>query len=339
MDLALIVELAAEAPARLETAHTLAELEELESVLIGRKSEVAAARRDLGTLDPDQRRSAGQALNEALGAMKSAVEARRSVLEAVAEDLLLERDRVDITLPKARVARGTHHLLTQTTEEACDIFRSIGYQVAEGPEIELAWYNFDALNTPPTHPARFESDTMYVEPFDGEDRSGPDELLLRTHTSPMQIRYMEKHDPPAYIVVPGRVFRADTWDATHSPVFHQIEGLAVDSDITFSDLKGTLAHFVTEFFGPNAKSRFIPHFFPFTEPSAELLVWFNGAWLEMLGCGLVDPNVFEAVGYDPNEVTGFAFGMGVERLAMVKHGITDVRHFYENDLRVLGQFR
>ena len=180
---------------------------------------------------------------------------------------------------------------------------------------------------------------MYVESFDGEDRSGPDELLLRTHTSPMQIRYMEKHDPPAYIVVPGRVFRADTWDATHSPVFHQIEGLAVDSDITFSDLKGTLAHFVTEFFGPNAKSRFIPHFFPFTEPSAELLVWFNGAWLEMLGCGLVDPNVFEAVGYDPNEVTGFAFGMGVERLAMVKHGITDVRHFYENDLRVLGQFR
>ena len=190
--------------------------------------------------------------------MKSAVEARRSVLEAVAEDLLLERDRVDITLPKARVARGTHHLLTQTTEEACDIFRSIGYQVAEGPEIELAWYNFDALNTPPTHPARFDRTPCTSSPSTARTDPAPDELLLRTHTSPMQIRYMEKHDPPAYIVVPGRVFRADTWDATHSPVFHQIEGLAVDSDITFSDLKGTLAHFVTEFFGPNAKSRFIP---------------------------------------------------------------------------------
>ena len=182
--------------------------------------------------------------------------------------------------------------------------------MAEGPELELAWYNFDALNTPPTHPSRFESDTMYVEFPGEEERTGPDELLLRTHTSPMQIRFMENQPPPAYVVVPGRVFRTDTWDATHSPVFHQIEGLAVDTDITFGDLKGTLAHFAREFFGPQARTRFVPNFFPFTEPSAEMLVWFNGQWLEMLGCGMVDPNVFEAVGYGPNEVTGFAFGMG-----------------------------
>ena len=168
---------------------------------------------------------------------------------------------------------------------------------------------------------------MYIEPFDGEVRSGPHELLLRTQTSPMQVRFMERRPPPVYVVVPGRVFRTDTWDATHSPVFHQIEGLAVDSDITFGDLKGTLAHFATEFFGPTARTRFVPHFFPFTEPSAEMLVWFNGEWLEMLGCGMVDPNVFDAVGYDPREVTGFAFGMGVERLAMVKHAITDIRQF------------
>ncbi|MYF84607.1 MAG: phenylalanine--tRNA ligase subunit alpha, partial [Acidimicrobiia bacterium] len=215
----------------------------------------------------------------------------------------------------------------------------IGYEVAEGPELELAWYNFDALNTPPTHPSRFEADAMYVEPFDDRERSGPDELLLRTQTSPMQARFMEKNPPPVYVVVPGRVFRTDTWDATHSPVFHQIEGLAVDSDITFGDLKGTLAYFAREFFGVSARTRFVPHFFPFTEPSAEMLVWFNDEWLEMLGCGMVDPNVFEAVGYDPAEVTGFAFGMGVERLAMVRHGITDIRHFYDSDLRVLGQFR
>ena len=246
---------------------------------------------------------------------------------------------MDVTLPLRRTERGTHHLLTQTVNEVCDIFRSIGYQIVEGPEIELAWYNFDALNTPPTHPARFESDTMYVEPYDGEARSGPDELLLRTQTSPMQPRFMEKNDPPVFVVVPGRVFRTDTWDATHSPVFHQIEGLAVSDSITFSDLKGTLAYFAKEFFGPEAKTRFIPHFFPFTEPSAEMMVWFNGSWLEMLGCGMVDPNVFEAVGYDSTAVTGFAFGMGVERLAMVKHDITDIRHFYDNDLRVLRQFR
>ena len=339
MDIAQIHDIAAGAAERVAATSSLDALAELESVLVGRKSAIATARRDLGTIAPAERKTAGRSLNDTFKTLTGLVEARRAVLELQAEDELLAEDRVDVTLPGTVPARGNHHVLTETMEEACDIFRSIGYQIAEGPEIEVAWYNFDALNTPPTHPARFESDTMYVESFDGEERSGKDELLLRTQTSPMQARYMEANDPPVYIVVPERVFRTDTWDATHSPVFHQIEGLAVDSDIVFSDLKGTLAYFAQEFFGPDTKTRFIPHFFPFTEPSAELMVWFNGTWLEMLGCGLVDPNVFESVGYDPAEVTGFAFGMGVERLAMVKHSITDIRHFYDNDLRVLRQFR
>ena len=339
MDPGGIAQIVDTARERIAQAADLADLARVKLETIGRQAEITEARRGIGALEPHLRRTVGRAVNEAVRSLTQAIEARRAVLEIEAENALLEQDRVDVTLPYGRPSRGTHHLLTRTMDEVCDVFRSIGYQVAEGPELELAWYNFDALNTPPTHPSRFESDTMYVESFDGEVRTGPDELLLRTQTSPMQIRYMEQHPPPVYVVVPGRVFRTDTWDATHSPVFHQIEGLAVDSDITFGDLKGTLAHFATEFFGPSARTRFVPHFFPFTEPSAEMLVWFNGEWLEMLGCGMVDPNVFEAVGYDPAEGTGFAFGMGVERLAMVKHAITDIRHFYENDLRILGQFR
>ncbi len=327
------------APARIQAAASIGELESVESELIGRRSLLSELRRGLGSLDPDQRPIVGARLNEIHQGLSGLIARRRAELEMAAENALLADERVDVTLPGDRPARGTHHLLTSIMDEVSDIFRSLGYQVATGPEIETAWYNFDALNTPVTHPARFESDTMYIESFDGSVRSGPDELLLRTQTSPMQARYMEQHDPPVYVVVPGRVFRSDTWDATHSPVFHQIEGLAVDADITIGDLKGTLAYFAREFFGPDAKTRFIPHFFPFTEPSAEMAVWFRGGWLELLGCGMVDPNVFEAVGYDPQKVTGFAFGMGVERLAMVRHDIGDIRHLYENDLRVLEQFR
>ena len=339
MDLDRLKQLVAGAREQIRQAPDLSGLDRIESETVGRKSKIIEARRGIGALDPRHRKAAGQLINEAIRSLTAEIEEKRALLEIEAENILLEQDRVDVTLPYGRRPRGTHHLLTTTMEEVCDIFRSIGYQVAEGPELELAWYNFDALNTPPTHPSRFESDTMYVESPSGAERSGPDELLLRTQTSPMQVRFMEKHPAPVYVVVPGRVFRTDTWDATHAPVFHQIEGLAVDSDITFGDLKGTLAYFAKEFFGPDARTRFVPHFFPFTEPSAEMLVWFNGKWLEMLGCGMVDPNVFEAVGYDPDEVTGFAFGMGVERLAMVKHSVRDIRHFYENDLRVLGQFR
>jgi phenylalanyl-tRNA synthetase alpha chain len=240
------------------------------------------------------------------------------------------------------------HLIQQTIDEIVDIFVGLGYLVADGPEAELGWYNFDALNTPPTHPSRLESDTMYL------DYGEPgDELLLRTQTSPVQVRWMEEHEPPVYVVVPGKVYRQETTDATHLPVFHQIEGLAVDESIRFSDLKGTLAHFSREFFGPRTEVRLRPHFFPFTEPSAELDVsCFNcdggvpgcrvcggAGWLEMLGCGMVDPNVLEAVGYSPERLTGFAFGMGVERMAMVRHGINDIRHLVDNDLRFLEQFR
>lgn len=338
MDLHLVDRIVEEGIRKIVSAADIETLDVVESETVGRRSQIIQARRRIGALPPESRKAAGQSINKGLRLLTESLAERRAALEIEAEDLLLDQDRIDLTLPYGRPLRGTHHLLTSTMNEVCDIFRSIGYQVAEGPELELAWYNFDALNTPPAHPSRFESDTMYVEAFAGEERSGPDELLLRTQTSPMQVRFMEKQAAPVYVVVPGRVFRTDTWDATHSPVFHQIEGLAVDSDIRFGDLKGTLAYFAREFFGPSAKTRFVPHFFPFTEPSAEMLVWFNGAWLEMLGCGMVDPNVFEAVGYDPSEVTGFAFGMGVERLAMVKHSIRDIRHFYENDLRVLGQF-
>ncbi len=339
MDLHLVDRIVEEGILKIVSAADIETLDIVESETVGRRSQIIQARRRIGALPPESRKAAGQSINKGLRLLTESLAERRAALEIEVEDLLLDQDRIDLTLPYGRPSRGTHHLLTSTMNEVCDIFRSIGYQVAEGPELELAWYNFDALNTPPAHPSRFESDTMYVEAFAGEERSGPDELLLRTQTSPMQVRFMEKQAAPVYVVVPGRVFRTDTWDATHSPVFHQIEGLAVDSDIRFGDLKGTLAYFAREFFGPSAKTRFVPHFFPFTEPSAEMLVWFNGAWLEMLGCGMVDPNVFEAVGYDPSEVTGFAFGMGVERLAMVKHSIRDIRHFYENDLRVLEQFR
>ena len=234
-----------------------------------------------------------------------------------------------------------------TWSEIYDIFVGLGYRVADGPEAELAWYNFDALNTPPTHPSRLESDTVYLDYGEAGD-----EVLLRTQTSPVQVRWMEEHSPPVYVVVPGKVYRKETTDATHLPVFHQIEGLAVDESIQFSDLKGTLAHFSREFFGAKTTVRLRPHFFPFTEPSAELdvscfacdggvpgcRVCGGAGWLEMLGCGMVDPNVLGAVGYDPSQLSGFAFGMGVERMAMVRHGINDIRHFVDNDLRFLRQF-
>ena len=235
--------------------------------------------------------------------------------------------------------RGTHHLITQTINEIVDIFVSLGYTMATGPEAETEFYNFTAMNIPKTHPSRLESDTLYLDYGDEEG-----EVLLRTHTSPMQARYMEQHDPPVYVVVPGKVFRADATDATHSPVFHQIEGLAVDENITFADLKGTLAAFAKEFFGRDTKVKFIPHYFPFTEPSAEMHAYSNGRWIELLGCGMVNPAVFEHVGYDPEKVTGFAFGMGPERLAIIRHGITDaqgnndLRPLLDPDHRILGQY-
>lgn len=337
--------LLAAAPARLAAAGDLDALEKLENELIGRRSPISEARSRLGGLPADDRPAVGARLNEAQGTLTALIASRRTELQGEAENRLLEDDRVDVTLPGLDIPRGRHHLVTQTLEEVADIFAALGYTVATGPEVETSWYNFDALNTPPTHPSRLESDTLYVEYGDPDD-----ELLLRTQTSPMQVRFMEEHPPPVYVVVPGRCFRTDTLDATHSPVFHQIEGLAVDENITMADLKGTLAFFMREFFGPERRIRLLPHFFPFTEPSAEMHVsCFNcdgsgcrvcgkSGWIELLGCGMVDPRVLEAVGYDPARVSGFAFGVGAERLAMVRHGINHIRHFFENDVRVLGQF-
>jgi phenylalanyl-tRNA synthetase alpha chain len=344
MDLEHLIEIASTKAAEAESLPALAGME---SELLGRNSAVAEARRQLGKMPPADRPRAGAELNRLVEQLASIFRIRQAELERVEADRLLTDDQVDVTLEAWRIPRGREHLITTTIREICDIFVGLGYRVAEGPEAELGWYNFDALNTPPTHPARLESDTLYLQYGDPAD-----EMLLRTQTSPMQARYMEAHDPPVYVVVPGKVYRNEAIDASHLPVFYQVEGLAVEAGITFSDLKGTLAHFAREYFGPQQKIRLRPHFFPFTEPSAELdvscfvcggsgapcRVCGGSGWLEMAGCGMVDPNVFTAVGYDPAQVSGFAFGMGVERLAMVRHGISNIRHFIDNDLRVLEQF-
>ncbi len=339
-------ELRREAASRVADVTSLEALAAYEAEAVGKQSVVAAARRTLGSLEPDQRREYGRFINEVASEVSAAVAARRATLEAEAETARLAQDRVDVTLPGRRALRGSRHLVQQVMDEIVDIFVSLGYTVATGPEAETEYYNFTALNFPHAHPTRLETDTFYLDY--GDD---PEGVLLRTHTSPMQARYMERHDPPVYAVVPGRVFRRDQMDPTHSPVFHQVEGLAVDDGITFGDLKGTLARFAKDFFGPRTKVKFLPHFFPFTEPSAEMhascfacggagcRICSHTGWIEMLGCGMVHPAVFEHVGYDPQAVTGFAFGMGADRFAMVRHGIPDLRQFWESDLRALGQFR
>ena len=323
------------------------ELDTAQSRLLGKDSVVGQVRRAMGSLDPDERPAVGVALQAATRAIEAMVAARRAILEAEEEAKRLSGDTIDVTLEAISLPQGSLHLIQQTIDEVVDIFVGLGYQMASGPEAELAYYNFDALNTPATHPSRLESDTMYLDFGDPAD-----EVLLRVHTSPVQVRWMEQNEPPVYIVVPGKAYRTDTIDATHLPVFHQIEGLAVDESIRFSDLKGTLLQFAREFFGSATEVRLRPHFFPFTEPSAELdiscfacdghdhscRVCSGAGWIELLGCGMVDPNVLEAVGYDPGRVSGFAFGMGVERMAQVRHGINDMRTYIDNDLRFLRQF-
>jgi phenylalanyl-tRNA synthetase alpha chain len=349
MDHISILQEAAEAArAAISAADDLESLARVQTELLGKDSAIGSVRNSMGRIDPEDRPRVGAELKRVTTEVEGLLAERREVLEAEEAKRRLAAERVDVTLPVLTYPAGAVHLIQQTIDEITDIFTSIGYQVADGPEAELGWYNFDALNTPPSHPARFESDTMYLDYGDPAD-----EILLRTQTSPVQVRWMEAHEPPIHVIVPGKTYRLDAIDATHLPVFHQIEGLAVDRDITFDDLKGTLHYFAEQFFGPKTRIRLRPHFFPFTEPSAELDVsCFNcdggepdcrvckgAGWLEMLGCGMVDPAVFEAAGYDPTEVTGFAFGMGVERPAMVRHGITDIRNFIENDLRFLEQFR
>jgi phenylalanyl-tRNA synthetase alpha chain len=339
-------EIASAALERVAAAADVASLDALEAEVLGPESEVAKARRSLGAADEETRRTLGRAVNQAATSLRAGIAERRSVLQRIESDARLAGEGLDLSLPGCAPSRGTAHPIHEVWDELVDIFIAIGYTVASGPEAETAYYNFDALNTPPAHPARLESDTLYVA--HGED---PEGVLLRTQTSPVQVRWMEQHDPPVYVVSPGRVYRRDALDATHSPVFHQMEGLVVDRDITFADLKGTLRHFIDRFFGPGHRTRFLPHFFPFTEPSAELHVSCfqcdgsgcrtcgQGGWIELLGCGVVDPFVLAAAGYDPDEVSGFAFGMGIDRLAMMRHQVPEIRYLFDADLRVLEQFR
>jgi phenylalanyl-tRNA synthetase alpha chain len=335
MDLAeqLAAHRAAQLP-RIDAATSLEELDDIAAETTGKRSLIAASRRSLGDLAPDERGPAGRSIQEAAEELQAVIEVKRAEIGAAEEAQQLEADRVDVTLPGRVPAAGALHLVEETMNEIVDIFVSLGYTVAKGPEAETEYYNFTALNIPKTHPARAGSDTMYLDYGDT-----PEEILLRTHTSPMQARFMEQHEPPVHVVVPGRVYRRDALDAMHMPVFHQVEGLAVSEDITFADLKGTLAYFAREFFGTDTEVKFQPDHFPFTEPSAQMHAYAMGRWIELLGCGMVHPAVFEHVGYDPEQVTGFAFGMGADRMAMVRHGISDLRYMFDPDERVLEQYR
>ena len=326
--------LRSDAQARIAEAGDLEALAALETEVVGKRSPIAAGRAGLRDLPDDERRALGQAINEVATEVEALIASRRAELGRAEHAVALASDAVDVTLPGRAPNRGSVNIIQQVMDEVVDIFVAMGYAVATGPEAETEYYNFTALNFPPAHPTRLVMDTLYLEY--GEE---PEEILLRTHTSPMQARYMEEHEPPVYLVVPGRVYRSDPLDPTHSPVFHQIEGLAVDTDITFGDLKGVLEHFAHEFLGADAETKFIPHFFPFTEPSAEMHVRHDEQWLELLGCGMVHPAVLEAAGYDSDQLTGFAFGMGADRLAMVRHGITDMRDLFDPDVRILEQYR
>jgi len=326
----------------IEKAETVPDLEEVERAFLGKRSPVTTVNQAIKDLAPDERPRAGQAVSAFKTEVGGFVEARRTVLlEAGAGEAV---ERLDLTLPGRGAGRGHLHLISQVQQELEEVFLGLGYEVAEGPEVETDFYNFEALNMPPAHPARSMWDTLYVKLGRSE------EVVLRTHTSPVQIRVMESRQPPIYTVMPGRCYRRDTLDARHSPVFHQIEGLVVDRGITFGDLAGTIDAFTRAYFGPGHTSRLRPSYFPFTEPSAEFevtcfvcdgagcSVCSKSGWLELGGCGMVDPNVFGAVGYDSETYTGFAFGFGLERMAMVRYGVEHIKAFFENDIRFLEQF-
>ena len=323
----------ADAAAAVGGACDLDALRALDADLLGKASVVTEARRSLGAMEPDERKDAGRRLNEVRAELERLVSERRTVLEAGERAAVLEAERLDLTELDRGQRLGHRHVVTQTWERLEDIFVGMGFTVAEGPEIEDEWHNFGALNFPPDHPARDMYDTLYVEY--GE----PGSTLLRTHTSPVQIRVMESGEPPIYSIMPGRVFRSDTADATHMPVFHQIEGLVVDRGITFGDMAGTMDAFTKAYFGREFTSRLRPSYFPFTEPSAEFdILRDDGSWLELAGCGMVHPNVLQAGGLDPEVWSGFAFGFGLDRLALMRHGIDDLRELFRNDHRFLSQF-
>ncbi|MGZ4488011.1 MAG: phenylalanine--tRNA ligase subunit alpha [Nocardioides sp.] len=336
------------AVAAIESAADLEELKRVRLEHAGDRSALALANREIGALPPQARKEAGQRIGQARGAVNQALAARQTVLEAEHEERMLVEDSVDVTLPTDRAARGARHPLTTGAERIADVFLAMGWEVAEGPVIEAEWLNFDALNLGPDHPARTMQDTFWTDPQDNG-------IVLRTHTSPVQARTMLTREPPIYVVCPGRVFRTDEYDATHSPMFHQVEGLVVDEGITMAHLKGTLDHFAASMFGEGITTRFRPSYFPFTEPSAEVdLVCFvcRGAegvvescrtcrgegWIEWGGCGIVNPRVLTACGVDSERYTGFAFGMGIDRTLMFRHGIEDLRGFFEGDVRFTTAF-
>ena len=347
---ARLAEIRAEAQEAVAAAGSAAELEELRVRYLGRKAELTQMLRSIGELPAEQRGPVGKGANEVKQALEDQLAQRTQELEASELDERLRTDSIDVTLPGDPPANpGSLHLITETRREIEDVFLGLGFSVAEGPEVEYDYYNFTALNHPPNHPARMLQDTFYLA----------DEVLLRTHTSPVQVRAMEAQGPPIYVIVPGKTYRRDS-DATHTPMFHQVEGLAIDENITLADLQGVLLEFARAIFGPDRQIRLRPHYFPFTEPSVEVDVSCfkcagkgylpdgshcnlckGSGWIEILGSGMVDPDVLGFVadnGYDPEKVQGFAFGMGIERIAMLRHGVPDLRQFFDNDLRFLAQF-
>jgi phenylalanyl-tRNA synthetase alpha chain len=328
---------------RVAAAADLEELAALDAELLGRRSRLGELKAGLKDLTPEERKAVGRALNEARTTLQAAIDARRGLLAEASRLVALRAERQDLTEALGRARPGHVHPITRTWERLEDVFVGMGFTVEDGPEVETDWFNFEALNLPAAHPARSLWDTLYVD-TSGGDGPGDEQVVLRTHTSPVQVRTMlrasrEGSGPPLYVVCPGRVYRRDTADATHLPVFHQIEGLVVDRGITMGDLSGTIEEFTKAYFGESLTSRLRPSYFPFTEPSAEVdISQPDGSWLEVGGCGMVHPNVLRHCGLDPEEWTGFAFGFGIDRLAYIRHGISDLRDLVTNDLRFLEQF-
>ena len=332
-----IESLSTQALAEIDSAASPDAVEALRVALLGKSGSITAQLKALGGLPADERKAAGEAINRARDAISAALSARKALLDAAALDQRLAGETLDVTLPGRASGRGGVHPVSRTLARITEIFGRLGYALADGPEIEDDWHNFEALNFPPHHPARAMHDTFYM-PADGSGIA----RLLRTHTSGVQVRYMKEHAPPLRMIAAGKVYRSDS-DQTHTPMFHQVEGLLVDEHASFADLKGTLAEFVRAFFERDFEMRFRPSYFPFTEPSAEVDIAWQQAdgsqrWLEVLGCGMVHPNVLRNVGIDPERYTGFAFGLGVERFAMLRYGVDDLRAFFENDVRFLKQF-
>ncbi|MCI1642537.1 MAG: phenylalanine--tRNA ligase subunit alpha [Actinomyces sp.] len=344
LDTDAVTALVDEALAAIAAAPTLAGLSQVRARVLGDSAPLVRANRAIGSLDPKDRGAAGRAVGGARHRLAEALEDRHAVLEAEREARALVEETVDVTVPTRRRPVGARHPLETLMEEVADFFIAMGWEIAEGPEIEHEWFNFDSLNFDIDHPARQMQDTLYV---DGRSAGGEHEedghLVMRTHTSPVQSRAMLSRGAPLYVACPGKVFRSDALDATHTPVFHQCEGLAVDRGLTMAHLKGTLDHFARAMFGPEARTRLRPSFFPFTEPSAEMDLWFpqkkgGAGWIEWGGCGMVNPNVLRASGIDPDVYSGFAFGMGIERTLMLRHGIADMHDIVEGDIRFSEQF-